>query len=126
MDDLHCSFCGKRRHEVRRLVSGPRVFICNECVALCRDIIGPRPPPVDEPRTPERTTADLPAQPLLDDEDVTAETKPPDDRHCSFCRKDKADVARLVSGPSVYICNECVELCEDVIAEEPAPSPPEI
>src|SRR3989442_14473555 len=39
MDDFHCSFCGKRRREVRKLISGPRVFICDECVALCIDII---------------------------------------------------------------------------------------
>jgi ATP-dependent Clp protease ATP-binding subunit ClpX len=39
MDDFHCSFCGKRRREVRKLISGPRVFICDECVALCNDIL---------------------------------------------------------------------------------------
>src|ERR1700682_3543790 len=39
MDDFHCSFCGKRRREVRKLISGPRVFICDECVALANDII---------------------------------------------------------------------------------------
>ena len=36
---LHCSFCGKSQHEVRKLIAGPSVFICNECVELCRDII---------------------------------------------------------------------------------------
>ncbi|MBF0295285.1 MAG: ATP-dependent Clp protease ATP-binding subunit ClpX [Magnetococcales bacterium] len=36
---LHCSFCGKTQHEVRKLIAGPSVFICNECVELCRDII---------------------------------------------------------------------------------------
>ncbi|MBF0414442.1 MAG: ATP-dependent Clp protease ATP-binding subunit ClpX [Magnetococcales bacterium] len=36
---LHCSFCGKTQHEVRKLIAGPSVFICNECVDLCRDII---------------------------------------------------------------------------------------
>jgi ATP-dependent Clp protease ATP-binding subunit ClpX len=39
MDDFHCSFCGKRRREVRKLISGPRVFICDECVSLCNDIL---------------------------------------------------------------------------------------
>ena len=42
MDDFHCSFCGKRRMEVRKLISGPRVFICNECVECCRQVLGPR------------------------------------------------------------------------------------
>ncbi|MBF0163940.1 MAG: ATP-dependent Clp protease ATP-binding subunit ClpX [Magnetococcales bacterium] len=36
---LHCNFCGKTQHEVRKLIAGPSVFICNECVDLCRDIL---------------------------------------------------------------------------------------
>ena len=36
---LHCSFCGKSQHEVRKLIAGPAVFVCNECVDLCNDII---------------------------------------------------------------------------------------
>ncbi|MGH8494919.1 MAG: ATP-dependent Clp protease ATP-binding subunit ClpX [Gammaproteobacteria bacterium] len=36
---LHCSFCGKSEHEVRKLIAGPSVFICDECVELCNDII---------------------------------------------------------------------------------------
>jgi ATP-dependent Clp protease ATP-binding subunit ClpX len=36
---LHCSFCGKSPHEVRKLISGPTVFICDECIELCKDII---------------------------------------------------------------------------------------
>jgi ClpX C4-type zinc finger len=37
-----CSFCGKSQHEVRKLIAGPTVFICDECVELCMDIIGGR------------------------------------------------------------------------------------
>ena len=36
---LYCSFCGKSQHEVRKLIAGPTVFICDECVDLCTDII---------------------------------------------------------------------------------------
>lgn len=36
---LYCSFCGKNQHEVRKLIAGPSVFICDECVELCNDII---------------------------------------------------------------------------------------
>jgi ATP-dependent Clp protease ATP-binding subunit ClpX len=36
---LYCSFCGKSQHEVRKLIAGPTVFICDECVELCEDII---------------------------------------------------------------------------------------
>jgi ATP-dependent Clp protease ATP-binding subunit ClpX len=36
---LYCSFCGKSQHEVKKLIAGPNVFICNECIDLCHDII---------------------------------------------------------------------------------------
>ena len=51
MDDFHCSFCGKRRREVRKLISGPRVYICDECVALCNDIIA-KEEAAERPRYP--------------------------------------------------------------------------
>ena len=38
-DVLRCSFCGKSQHEVRKLIAGPTVYICNECVEVCLDII---------------------------------------------------------------------------------------
>ena len=38
-DPLYCSFCAKSQHEVRKLIAGPSVFICNECIDLCTDII---------------------------------------------------------------------------------------
>ena len=36
---LHCSFCGKNQNEVAKLIAGPSVFICDECVDLCNEII---------------------------------------------------------------------------------------
>src|SRR5881396_2034797 len=43
---------------------------------------------------------------------------------CSFCSKNQDQVRRLIAGPgSVYICDECVELCREIIAEESSPSP---
>jgi hypothetical protein len=53
---LYCSFCGKNQHEVRKLIAGPSVFVCNECIAECNDILaqenspsptGETPPPAD-------------------------------------------------------------------------------
>lgn len=44
---LHCSFCGKSQHKVEKLIAGPRVFICNECVRLCDRILDNEP--VHEP-----------------------------------------------------------------------------
>src|SRR3954468_9439726 len=36
---LHCSFCAKSQHDVAQLIAGPGVFICDECVAICNDVI---------------------------------------------------------------------------------------
>ncbi len=48
---FHCSFCGKSQHEVRKLIAGPSVYVCDECVALCNDIIN------EETRDDKATTA---------------------------------------------------------------------
>jgi hypothetical protein len=40
---------------------------------------------------------------------------------CSFCTKDKDSVAKLVAGPGVYICNECIDLCTEILAMETTP-----
>ena len=53
---LYCSFCGKSQHEVRKLIAGPNVFICDECVELCNDIIREEmeeKPPVDSGKLPK-------------------------------------------------------------------------
>ncbi len=54
---LYCSFCGKSQHEVKKLIAGPSVFICDECIDLCNDIIR------DDGGTPDtaKSTGDLPA-----------------------------------------------------------------
>jgi ATP-dependent Clp protease ATP-binding subunit ClpX len=45
--------------------------------------------------------------------------------NCSFCAKPSSAVAKVVAGPGVYICNECIQLCNDILAQEQqAPSPP--
>ncbi|MFT5260248.1 MAG: ATP-dependent Clp protease ATP-binding subunit ClpX, partial [Gammaproteobacteria bacterium] len=46
---LYCSFCGKSQNEVRKLIAGPSVFICDECVDLCNDIIREEAESDDEP-----------------------------------------------------------------------------
>ena len=39
MNNLHCSFCGKTQDQVKKLIAGPNVYICDECIDLCSDII---------------------------------------------------------------------------------------
>ncbi|HRE14043.1 MAG TPA: ATP-dependent Clp protease ATP-binding subunit ClpX [Usitatibacteraceae bacterium] len=55
---LYCSFCGKSQHEVRKLIAGPSVFICDECIDLCNDIIREEAAP--EPG-PKAARSDLPS-----------------------------------------------------------------
>src|SRR4029434_4839434 len=47
---LHCSFCGKSQHEVKKLIAGPSVFICDECIDLCNEIIRDELPAGDHAR----------------------------------------------------------------------------
>src|SRR4030065_47871 len=54
---LYCSFCGKSQHEVRKLFAGPSVFICDECVELCNDIIREE---IQQADTQKGTGSDLP------------------------------------------------------------------
>jgi len=58
---FHCSFCGKPQTEVAKLIAGPGVFICNECVALCLPILGEEPNKPADPakiHTPESLATD--------------------------------------------------------------------
>jgi ATP-dependent Clp protease ATP-binding subunit ClpX len=45
---ITCSFCGKTQHEVKKIIAGPGVYICDECVGLCDEIIA------EDPATPRR------------------------------------------------------------------------
>ncbi|HWH83845.1 MAG TPA: ATP-dependent Clp protease ATP-binding subunit ClpX, partial [Burkholderiaceae bacterium] len=55
---LYCSFCGKSQHEVKKLIAGPSVFICDECIELCNDIIRDELPA--EGADPKAAKSDLP------------------------------------------------------------------
>ena len=55
---LYCSFCGKSQHEVKKLIAGPSVFICDECIELCNDIIRDEVPA--ESATAKAAKSDLP------------------------------------------------------------------
>ncbi|MEY2952374.1 MAG: hypothetical protein RLZZ401_461, partial [Pseudomonadota bacterium] len=58
---LYCSFCGKSQHEVKKLIAGPSVFICDECIDLCNDIIRDELPAAGETRE-ERSELPTPAE----------------------------------------------------------------
>jgi len=98
--DPCCSYCGKSQHEVMKLIAGPTVYICDQCIKLCNDIIAEEAAKLAGEDQPRRGVN--PSSPAL----------------CSsFCGKQQHEVQTLIAGPSAYICNECVGLCNDIIAE---------
>ncbi|RLA47599.1 MAG: ATP-dependent Clp protease ATP-binding subunit ClpX [Gammaproteobacteria bacterium] len=63
---LYCSFCGKSQHEVRKLIAGPSVFICDECVDLCNDIISEEMQEAKSEETVEKLPTPLEIKSILD------------------------------------------------------------
>ena len=43
IQEIHCSFCGKSEHQVNRLIEGPGVYICDECIEFCSSLLDPEP-----------------------------------------------------------------------------------
>ena len=60
---LYCSFCGKSQHEVRKLIAGPSVFICDECIELCNDIIREEGAAAESARTRSQQAPDAARDP---------------------------------------------------------------
>jgi len=108
---LSCSFCGKSQREVRKLIAGPTVYICDECIKVCNEILAegarihdPVAVASDSPPSARRT--------LRASQDA---------HRCSFCGGVGSDLGygdRLIAGPSAPICDWCIGLCNDIVAEE--------
>ncbi len=141
--NLLCAFCGKSQRDVEKLIAGPTVYICSECLKLCQDIIAQQ---TGDPSTGRalakkaRQLANhlgfLPSFPqwildhalllakelegLAEPNEISPVTskRHPDDLCCSFCGKAHNEVQYLIAGPSVYICDECVGLFQDIFAEQ--------
>ena len=104
---LVCTFCGENQKQVKKLIAGPSVYICDRCVDLAKSVIGDGRPVTTE-------AAELTAGPA-DEPRV----------QCSFCGKCRDQVAGLVvssaqtgrSTPAT-ICSECLALCTEIITEE--------
>ena len=89
-----CSFCSKQVDQVTRIVTGPHVHICNECVDVCGEVL-------------KGSAAALGWG--LDMED-----------RCSFCGRKADQVDRIIArqGAEARICSECYKLCAEVLAED--------
>jgi ClpX C4-type zinc finger len=97
---LSCSFCGKHQKQVQKLIAGPGVYICDECVERVHAVLTD---PGRTVRTPIASIAQLGAEGA---------------EQCSFCAKRRDRVAAVASTGHALICNECLELCEEIISEE--------
>lgn len=62
--------------------------------------------------------AEISEAPLATSAAKRAVDKPRVELHCSFCQKHQSDVRKLIAGPTVFICDECVDVCNDIIADD--------
>ena len=58
-NEIRCSFCGKSEHQVERLVEGPGVYICDECIEFCNSLLNPEELSVPTPRKSKKTDAEF-------------------------------------------------------------------
>jgi ATP-dependent protease Clp ATPase subunit len=100
-DVLSCSFCGKNQKQVKKLIAGPHAFICDGCLGRVHAVIAEPGQTVSTPVATIQRVGD----------DAGAE-------QCSFCQKRRHQVAAMASAGDKRICNECLELCDEIVSEE--------
>jgi len=105
---LRCSFCGKGREDVRKLIAGPTVFICNECVEVCLDILADdSTPDADSQDSTESQRLRVKAAAIFPDRSVT----------CSVCGKSGLTEEMLPIGSRGTLCGECADAIEDSLRQ---------
>jgi hypothetical protein len=111
---LQCSFCNKDEHQVERLIAGPKVFICNECIEVCLDILN------DDPRLAK-------VQALRDKKAANGSADTPGSRSwvtCAMCRTPIiASRGLLIPSRGVRLCFGCIGEIDDAIADNREPEP---
>jgi ATP-dependent protease Clp ATPase subunit len=96
--NLSCSFCGRSQQKVTKLIAGKGGYICDACMRRAQAVIA-------EPgRTASAATATI--------EQVSAEIGA---ERCSFCDKHRHQVAAMASAGDARICDECMELCYEIV-----------
>ena len=94
---LRCSFCNKWQHDVERLIAGPKIFICDECVEVCNDIIA------DDKRVSKPAGA---AGGAKADEPLSW----PSEIHCALCHTAIRPVDGIdIAGNRGRLCTDCVK-----------------
>ena len=99
---LSCSFYGKNQKQVNKLIAGPEAYICDGCVSRAHAVIA----------EPGRTASTPIATIAVVNDEAGAE-------QCSFCGKRRDQVAAMASAGDTRICDECLELCDEILSEEP-------
>ena len=97
---IRCTFCKRSQKEVKKLIAGPGVYICDVCVGLTHSLA--------RGNADEVTAGDQSMEAVRDQSNA----------RCSFCKKRSREVKVLINGGGVHICNECVDLCDDILAAE--------
>ncbi len=109
---MQCSFCGKKADALRKLIAGPTVFICDECVAVCVDILAQDAQArvaAGETEAAERV-------------DALARKLPENVKACSLCGKTSSLIDMLPIEQRGIVCAECADAIEDTLARgKPAP-----
>ena len=105
-DNLQCSFCRKTRNEVRKLIAGPAVMICDECVATCVDILA-------DDVSESSTTASVEKQRWHARAAQLAGTS--DSAVCSLCGKSAFSLEMLTIESRGSLCDECADAIEDAL-----------
>ena len=106
-EPLRCSFCNKVENDVRKLIAGPSVFICDECVELCVEIIA------NDPRLQALSQDSTESQ----RRHATTATLPQNSAACCLCGKSASLTEMLPVENRGLLCGECADVIEDAIAE---------
>lgn len=103
--DLRCSFCGKRQEQVRKLIAGPKVFICDECIDVCVEILA-------EDAGMEGTSKESSIHKTPDKKTPERETA-----NCSLCGTSVLPTEMLPVKSRGVLCGACVDAIEDVLSK---------
>jgi hypothetical protein len=112
-EDLRCSFCNKPQNDVLKLIAGPTVFICDECVSVCVDIIA------DDSRFEGRPGGASRGERTREAQRPLAQDAVP----CSLCGKPSLPNEMLPIADRGVLCGGCADAVEDALARG-TPEPP--
>jgi hypothetical protein len=101
---LSCSFCGKHQKQVKTLIAGPDVYICDRCINRVRTVLA--------------AAGQTASTPIAVIRQVSDEGR---DGWCGFCGKGRYRVEAMAAAGDARICNECLSLCDEIISDQGGP-----